>query len=67
MYDGEIYESMPALPRLRDWLVGTLPGLFAQRGLVIGLAEVGQCGLVDSALPAINKLSSQAHHEVLTS
>ena len=67
VYDGEIYESLPTLPKLRNWLVGTLPGLFAQRGLVIGLAEVGQCGLVDSALPAINKLSSHAHHEVLTS
>ena len=67
VYDGEIYESLPTLPKLRNWLVGTLPGFFAQRGLVIGLAEVGQCGLVDSALPAINKLSSHAHHEVLTS
>jgi len=67
VYDGEIYGSMPTLPKLRNWLVGTLPGLFEQRGLVIGLAEVGRCGLVDSALPVIDRLSSHAHHGILTS
>ena len=52
VYDGSVYDSVPTLQRLRDWLVGTLPGRSARRELVIGLAETGPCELTSRALPA---------------
>jgi hypothetical protein len=53
VYDGEVYDAVPILPRLRHWLLGTLPGSFEPRGLVTGLAEVGHCHLLSRALPVI--------------
>lgn len=55
IYKGEVYKKAPTLRRLRSWLVGTLPGLFETRVLVVGLAETGHCHLIDRAVTVFSK------------
>ena len=64
VYDGNVYEAVPTIPRLRDWLVGTLPGRFEQRELVIGLAETGQCELLSRALRVFGARASHVGKEI---
>jgi len=56
LYKGQTYETTPILKRLRNWLIGTLPGFFAPREPVIGLAEIGHCHLMERALPALVRI-----------
>ena len=53
IYEGEIYHTAPALQRLRNWLVGTLPGYFRSRAMTVGLAEFGHCHLLERAAPLL--------------
>jgi hypothetical protein len=53
IYDGHIYPSAPVMQKLRNWLVGTLPGYFEPRPLMIGLAEFGHCHLIERAAPLL--------------
>ena len=53
IYDGEVYPSAPVLQKLQGWLVGTLPGYFEPRPLMVGLAEFGHCHLIERAAPLL--------------
>jgi hypothetical protein len=64
IYAGEIYASAPVVQKLRSWLVGTLPGLFEPRALMVGLAEFGHCHLIDRAAPLLAATQSSARFEV---
>jgi hypothetical protein len=53
IYAGEIYPSAPVVQKLRNLLVGTLPGFFEPRALMVGLAEFGHCHLIERAAPLL--------------
>ena len=57
LFNGEAFEQVPVLPRLRSWLVGTLPGTAERRETVIALAEAGHCGLLPRALAIVANIS----------
>jgi hypothetical protein len=64
VYDGNVYETVPTLRKLRNWLVGTLPGRFEQRELVVGLAETGPCRLMTRALSVLDAHTSEVNKEL---
>lgn len=53
LFEGKAFEQVPILPRLRSWLVGTLPGISERREPVIALAETGHCELLPRALTIV--------------
>jgi hypothetical protein len=53
LFEGEAFEQVPVLPRLRSWLVSTLPGVTGTRQQVIALAETGHCGLLPQAISIV--------------
>jgi hypothetical protein len=62
VYKDEVYEKAPTLERLRGWLVGTLPGQFEARVLVVGLAETGHCHLIQRAVPVFSGTQPAVQH-----
>ena len=64
IYEGKIYASAPVLQKLRSWLVGTLPGFFEPRALMVGLAEFGHCHLMERAAPVLAASHAPAGLEV---
>ena len=60
IYAGKVYTSAPVVKKLRNWLIGTLPGLFEPRALMVGLAEFGNCHLIERAAPLLAATQSPA-------
>lgn len=64
LFAGEAFEQVPVLPRLRSWLIGTLPGVSDRRQQVIALAETGHCGLLPQAIPIVAGVAARKDEDM---